>query len=132
MTRPWTPDRTNGDGSTTMTTKRACNGCGEFIGDVTTLEMNAAINGRPLPDVRYECPTCGPTAPEPACVPTQVASGERACLELDCAHALAPGSGYCVEVREETVCATHSHANDRDEITHAEPWPCKHSKAVTP
>lgn len=50
-TRPWTPDT-----STTIKMKRACNGCGTRLGDVTDAEMARAINGLPLPDVRRECP----------------------------------------------------------------------------
>lgn len=133
MTRPWTPDRTNDDGSTTITSKRACNGCGALLGDITDHEMSAAIAGRPLPDVRRECPDCAPTAPEPACRPMQIVSGEPACLELDCDHDIALDAEYCTEVREEIACATHSrteHLDGRDEIVHAEPWPCKHT-AVT-
>lgn len=64
--RPWTPDVTNPDGSTTKRMKRACNGCGELLGDVTEEEMNAACEGRPLPDVRDECPRCNDTALQPA------------------------------------------------------------------
>lgn len=62
MTRTFTPDRveTKDDGrtTTTITTKRVCNGCGEFVGDVTDAEMDCAIDGRPLPDVRGECAHC--------------------------------------------------------------------------
>jgi hypothetical protein len=35
MTRPNTPDRVNPDGSRTITSKRACSGCGQLLGDVT-------------------------------------------------------------------------------------------------
>jgi hypothetical protein len=58
--RPWTPDRKNPDGSTTVTVKRCCNGCGEKIGDVSLVEIDAAIAGEEQPDVRGECPTCCP------------------------------------------------------------------------
>lgn len=64
MSRSNTPDRItihpDGRKTTTITTKRACNGCGELLGDITELEMRAAIAGRPLPDARPECPTCQP------------------------------------------------------------------------
>ena len=135
MTRTSTPDRINPDGSRTITTKRACNGCGELIGDITDHELGAAIAGRPLPDVRRECPACGPTAPEPACLPMQVVAGDVYCLLRDCDHDVPEDADYCDEVREETVCATHSEfatgPEDAYEVaTHAEPWPCKHSKAV--
>lgn len=68
--RPNTPDRVNPDGSRTVTMKRACNGCGNSIGDVTDAEIEAGVNGEPLPDVRGECPDCSgavqPSAEEPA------------------------------------------------------------------
>lgn len=58
--RTWTPDQTNDDGSRTITVKRACNGCGQYVGDVTDAEMNRAIAGLPLADVRAECAHCLP------------------------------------------------------------------------
>lgn len=58
--RPDTPDRINGDGSRTITTKRACNGCSRLLGDVTDAEMERAIAGFPLEDVRGECDHCRP------------------------------------------------------------------------
>lgn len=58
--RTRTPDRINPDGSTTCTTQRVCNGCAAKLGDVTDVEMSAALHGRPLPDVRGECPRCSP------------------------------------------------------------------------
>ncbi|MFD3336099.1 hypothetical protein ACFWV1_26145 [Streptomyces sp. NPDC058700] len=136
-TRTNTPDRTNPDGTRTITTKRACNGCGQLIGDITTAEMNAAVDGRPLPDVRRECPTCAATAPPPACMPATVVAGDILCLELDCDHEADEGE-YCEQVREEHICNTHSTSvaaeSGRDEITHAEPWPCQHnpSRLKTP
>jgi hypothetical protein len=42
----------------TIHVKRCCNGCGREIGDVTEAEMDAAVTGMPLPDVRDEC-GCG-------------------------------------------------------------------------
>lgn len=39
---------------------RCCNGCGLDIGDVTDAEIDAAVWGDPLPDVRDECPVCRP------------------------------------------------------------------------
>ena len=53
--RPWTPDRRNADGSTTLVLKRACNGCGQYLGDVTDDELVG-----PLRDVRAECAHCAP------------------------------------------------------------------------
>lgn len=62
--RPFTPDRVetleDGQTRTHMTMKRVCNGCGEFVGDVTDAEMDCAVDGRPLPDVRGECEHCRP------------------------------------------------------------------------
>lgn len=52
-----TPDRIR-DGRTVITVKRACNGCGELIGDVTDAEVERAIAGLPVEDVRSECPRC--------------------------------------------------------------------------
>jgi hypothetical protein len=60
-----TPDRiiVNDEGRTvtTIKLKRACNGCGELLGDVDNRDIDAHGN---LTDVRAECPTCTPeTAP---------------------------------------------------------------------
>jgi hypothetical protein len=63
--RRWTPDALNPDGSTTVRTKRACNGCGDLLGDITEEEYNAAVEGRDLPDVRGECPRCSGNAEQP-------------------------------------------------------------------
>ena len=128
-TRLNTPDRVHGDGSRTITTKRACNGCGALVGDITDAEMEAAIGGRPLPDVRQECPTCGPTAPPPACQPMTLLSGEFLCIEGDCDHDMQSGSSECAETRRDVVCAIHSTFapgfEDAYEVaTHTEPWPC--------
>jgi hypothetical protein len=130
VTRPWTPDRKNSDGSTTMRTKRACNGCSALLGDITDQEMALAINGLPLPDVRKECPACGPTASEPRCLPMKVYGGYPGCLENDCDHDIALDAEYCDQVSAEIVCATHSSIGNDGEITHPEPRPCKHTKAV--
>jgi hypothetical protein len=60
--RPRTPDRktTLPDGTvrTTVTVQRACNGCRQPLGDVTDREIEDAIAGAPLTDVRAECPNC--------------------------------------------------------------------------
>jgi hypothetical protein len=55
--RPNTPPRIVG-GKTIMTTKRACNGCKVDLGDATKDELEAAVNGQELPDVRSECLSC--------------------------------------------------------------------------
>jgi hypothetical protein len=60
MARADTPDRVNADGSKTISMKRCCNGCGNELGDVTELEVRAAMAGRPLPDARGECVNCSP------------------------------------------------------------------------
>ncbi|SDN19012.1 hypothetical protein [Streptomyces wuyuanensis] len=43
--------------STTSKLKRACNGCGQLLGDVDNRDVDQ--NGN-LTDVRHECPTCQP------------------------------------------------------------------------
>lgn len=53
-TRPWTDDTVRPGGGT-LVMKRACNGCGRVLGDVTEREITLAINGEGLPDVRREC-----------------------------------------------------------------------------
>lgn len=62
--RPWTDDevtvKDDGTKSTRVHVKRACNGCGELLGDVTDEEMDRAIAGLPAEDVRGECLTCTP------------------------------------------------------------------------
>lgn len=61
MSRPWTPDVVNPEtGARTIKVKRACNGCGTVIGDVSPFEMEVVMAGFELPDVRGECPTCTP------------------------------------------------------------------------
>ncbi|MFB7500073.1 hypothetical protein ACFC09_36240 [Streptomyces sp. NPDC056161] len=51
-----TPDRIN-DGSTTIRLKRACNGCGQYLGDADNRDVDECGN---LTDVRSECPDCWP------------------------------------------------------------------------
>lgn len=133
--RTHTPDRVNDDGTTTIKLKRACNGCGQQLGDITDQEMTAAINSRPLPDVRRECPACGPTAPPPVCIPMALFSGELLCMEGDCDHDTPNGTDECTEIGRAVVCAIHSTFvpgfEDAYEVaTHAEPWPCKHTAAT--
>lgn len=71
--RPWTPDETLPSGSRRIHVRRACNGCGALIGDITEAELDAAVEGGALPDVRGECPVCTPwsgtTELEPAWAP---------------------------------------------------------------
>lgn len=80
---------------------------------------------------------------QPTCQPTTVLAGDVYCLDLECDHERSGEGGpdgleesYCDEVREETVCGTHSRfvmAEDSfEELVHAEPWPCKHSPAAQP
>lgn len=63
-TRPWTPNRKkagdDGREVTVVVMKRCCNGCGRKLGDVYPEEIEASVSGQPLPDVRNECPNCGP------------------------------------------------------------------------
>ncbi|GAA3172867.1 hypothetical protein [Nonomuraea roseoviolacea] len=54
-----------GEDGTRVTIQRACNGCGDYIGDATPGELAAAQAGQPLPDVRRECVRCrGELVPE--------------------------------------------------------------------
>lgn len=53
--RASTPPVDLASGGQRFTVKRCCNGCQRELGDVTPAEMNAAIAGTPLPDVRQEC-----------------------------------------------------------------------------
>lgn len=55
--RTHTPDRVNDDGSRTITMKRCCNGCGEYVGDVDNRDVDKHGN---LTDVRGECGNCRP------------------------------------------------------------------------
>jgi hypothetical protein len=55
MTRPNTPDVPLPDGGTRVTVKRSCNGCGRSLGDASGVELDAAMSGAPLADVRDEC-----------------------------------------------------------------------------
>ena len=58
--RPVTPDVELPDGGKRIHVKRSCNGCGESLGDVTDEEIECAVSGHALPDVRSECPRCAP------------------------------------------------------------------------
>jgi hypothetical protein len=55
MTREMTPPKPNGKGGTTIRVHRCCNGCGREIGDANQSELEAAVAGVSLPDVRSEC-----------------------------------------------------------------------------
>jgi hypothetical protein len=61
-TRSNTPDVDLPGGGKRITVKRACNGCGDLIGDVTEEEIERAIAGLPIEDVRGECDRCAPVA----------------------------------------------------------------------
>ena len=69
LPRHKTPPSTFPDGSQSITVQRCCNGCGDTLGDVTMAEIECAIDGRPLPDVRMECPNCRPGM-QPPLAPT--------------------------------------------------------------
>jgi hypothetical protein len=60
--RPWTDDEELPNGGVRIHLKRACNGCGQLIGDVNDFEIARAMAGLPLEDVRGECPTCSEVA----------------------------------------------------------------------
>lgn len=53
--RPKTPPLINPGGGMRLTAQRYCNGCGRHLGDATDAELRAAVDHRPLPDVRAEC-----------------------------------------------------------------------------
>jgi hypothetical protein len=57
--RTWTPELLIPNGRR-ITAKRTCNGCARPLGDVLNQEIEMAIAGCALPDVRHECPTCTP------------------------------------------------------------------------
>lgn len=65
LPRHRTPEVVNPDGSRTITVQRCCNGCGDPLGDVTFTEIQLAIDGQDLPDVRMECPRCRPAMEPP-------------------------------------------------------------------
>ncbi|WP_329203832.1 hypothetical protein [Streptomyces sp. NBC_01435] len=52
-----TPDQINADGSTAFHLKRACNGCGDLLGDLDDRDVDKCGN---LADARAECPNCHP------------------------------------------------------------------------
>jgi hypothetical protein len=68
LPRHKTPPHRNPDGSTSITVQRCCNGCGETLGDVTLTEIECAMGGRELPDVRPECPACRPLMQPPLAI----------------------------------------------------------------
>lgn len=55
--RTHTPDRTNPDGTTTIKMKRACNGCGNLLGDLDGRDITEHGG---TTDVRGECAHCQP------------------------------------------------------------------------
>jgi hypothetical protein len=56
--RHFTPDTVNENGSRRVRIMRACNGCGQLIGDVMDDEIQAAVMGLRSSDVRAECDRC--------------------------------------------------------------------------
>jgi hypothetical protein len=59
-TPDWVTFDADGRKTTTFKIKRACNGCGQHLGDVTQAEMDRAVAGLPSLDVRAECAHCAP------------------------------------------------------------------------
>lgn len=57
-TPPRTIELPDGRRTTTLVAQRCCNGCHREIGDANEDELDRAIAGLPLPDVRHECPWC--------------------------------------------------------------------------
>jgi hypothetical protein len=68
LLRHRTPEVRDANGRRHITVQRCCNGCGDPLGDVTMIEINLAIDGRPLPDVRPECPRCRPSMDPPLAI----------------------------------------------------------------
>lgn len=60
--RTSTPTEYPAPGRRIIHVQRACNGCGQLVGDVTDQEINAGMDGLPLPDVRSECDWCATQA----------------------------------------------------------------------
>lgn len=140
MTRTSTPDAVEPNGSTTITMKRACNGCGEQIGDVTKAEMLAGMNGLPLPDVRPECPNCQAQHPTPQCRPMRLDVGPADCSERECPEyhdqdGEDNGLDRCSHLGEGLFCVEHSTLYETDEgehgVSEAEPWPCRYDTTRT-
>lgn len=50
----WTT-KANGGKSSRIRVQRSCNGCGSSLGDANDAELDAAMSGTDLPDVRLEC-----------------------------------------------------------------------------
>lgn len=78
-TRPSTPPFDLPEGGKRITVQRCCNGCGRPLGDANDAEMDAAIAGASLPDVRSEC-GCAPaeTTEDPSAAPHPAAEGRSA------------------------------------------------------
>jgi hypothetical protein len=75
LPRHKTPIVRNPDGSGTITVQRCCNGCGYSLGDATFIEIQLAIDGLPLPDVRMECPNCRPLLDPPLAIIQEAPGG---------------------------------------------------------
>lgn len=82
MTRPYTLDVELPDGGKRITVKRACNGCGLLLGDVSEAEMERAIDGLPPEDVRHECPMCSVSDGRGSRTTGSSASGDTAPLGI--------------------------------------------------
>jgi hypothetical protein len=108
--RTHTPDAVtydeHGRKSTRITTKRACNGCGALLGDVTDREMNAAIAGAPLPDARPECSHCAPLVELEAagCKTWQLTPRNIAAIDDLVDHDGHYAKGYFESVDGKTTC----------------------------
>lgn len=96
LNRPWTEavqhpaNDEHPSGYRTFVVKRACNGCGAQLGDMTEDEMAAAISGWDLPDVRHECVVCASDAPAPLELGEMLDPARAEALHLD-AHLAAAG-----------------------------------------
>lgn len=59
--RPWTDPVSNEGGGHTFVVKRCCDLCERPVGDVSSTEAEALIEGHPLPAASLDCPWCTPS-----------------------------------------------------------------------
>lgn len=117
--RPWTDDevitKEDGTKTTRVHVKRACNGCGDLLGDVTDAEIDRAVAGLPPEDVRGECWTCTPLGALRAALeeeriePQRCTTCVRGCLPGPCPAAelvdrVEELPGFCVAAEDGVSC----------------------------
>lgn len=64
VTRSRAVDDTHQGEPRVVNVQRCCNGCQRPLRDAHRSECDAAMLGRPLPDVRAECPDCSHATPD--------------------------------------------------------------------